>query len=128
MTFSKLYAVWCTRDADPRLPLCKCPELKINRKQSSNAEQKARSPFRWFLCVFIAFIWGFRPFHGRNKDIRTCYNSHPPTHHRPAVHVVFFGLLCSRGLPRATLPLEILFWICCKFEQIWMILAHEAAK
>lgn len=90
----KLRSVWLAADADLPLPLCKYPELKINKNtatsQSRRHKQAARCPFCCFLCV-SCFYWGFRPFHGRNKDIRTCYNIPPHTPHKHHHH--FFQLV-----------------------------------
>lgn len=92
--------------------------------QSRMHTQAARSTVCWLLCV-CCFYWGFRPFHGRNKAIRTCYNIPP---HTPSPFTSLCSLTDSRGLPEATIPPRNFVWIWWDFVQLeWSILGYFLA-
>lgn len=125
---SKPHSVWLAGDADPTLPLSKCPKLKISFKKQKKAttqgmrhKQAAQSLVLFpSLCV-SCFYWGFRPFHGYNKDIRTCCNiphiPPPCSVSSPPVYEVFLDSTDSRGLPEE----EGLVKLCPTWiEKTWM--------
>lgn len=92
--------VWFKREVDTALPLHRCFELKINRGEKGSYTEEARFLSRWRLCVFVAFIGVFRPFHCGHKSIRTCNITPQQTHGRLLSGLfVFSG---SRWLRRAT--------------------------
>lgn len=99
------------------LPLCKCPELKINRKikqrGAGGTNRTGRQiHFCWFLCVFVAFIGVSGLFMDVIKTSGPAAYNIP---HRPGSGV-FLVSTDSRGLPGKPSSLDISFGFVVQLE------------